>query len=53
MGEIFPAPLFISGSAEYLGIISISSQGFCGEDDFGCPGEKAPSIGEEGRVFFC
>jgi len=34
-------------------MISISSKGICGEDDFRCLGEKAPKIGEGGKVFFC
>jgi len=47
VSSLIPEP---AKSAE---MICISSYGPCGEDDFGCLGEKAPKIGEGGKVFFC
>jgi len=34
-------------------MIFLSSQGLCREDYFGSLGDKAPNVGEGGKVFFC
>jgi hypothetical protein len=53
MNDSLPGPSIIIEPAKTAEMIYISPQGFCGEDDFGCLGEKAPNIGEGGKVFFC
>jgi hypothetical protein len=41
---ILPDPCLITESAKTAGLISISSQGLCGEEDFGCVGQKKAKI---------
>jgi hypothetical protein len=45
--------LLINEPTKTSEMIYISPQVFCGEDDFGCLGEKPPNIGEGGKVYFC
>ena len=37
MQYILPSPSIITEQGKVAGIISIFSQGICGEDNFGCP----------------